>query len=42
MEKSEHPFYQVFAEVTKGFLDYEGKSLQISIADTGNREDDAD
>jgi TorA maturation chaperone TorD len=42
MEKSEHPFYQVFAEVTKGFLEYEDKSLQISIADTGNREDDAD
>ena len=36
MERSEHAFYQEFAEVTKGFLDYECRSLPIYAADTGN------
>jgi TorA maturation chaperone TorD len=42
MKRSEHPFYQAFAEVTKGFIEYEDKNLQASVADTGNREDDPD
>ncbi|MDH3912894.1 MAG: molecular chaperone TorD family protein [Rhodospirillales bacterium] len=36
IEHSEHPFYQGFAEVTKGFLEYEGKSLQAFNSGTGN------
>jgi TorA maturation chaperone TorD len=37
---SEHPFYQGFAEVTKGFLEYEGKSLQAFNAGAGNGKDE--
>jgi TorA maturation chaperone TorD len=42
IEMSEHPFYKVFAEVTKDFVEYEGKNLQAFIADAGNREGDSD
>lgn len=38
IEMSEHPFYKAFAEVTKGFVEYEGKNLQVFIADAGNLE----
>jgi TorA maturation chaperone TorD len=41
IETSEHPFYQGFAEVTKGFLEYEGKSLQAFNADSGNGKGDS-
>ena len=33
-----HPFYRQFSEVTKGFLDYEGRSLPVYVADSGNGE----
>ena len=39
---TEHPFYQGFAEVTKGFLEYEGKTLQDFIAEAENGEDDSE
>jgi TorA maturation chaperone TorD len=42
IETSEHPFYQGIAEVTKGFLEYEGESLQVFTAGTGNGKDDVD
>ncbi len=32
IETSEHPFYQGIAEVTKGFLEYEGRNLQAADA----------
>lgn len=35
-ERSEHPLYREFAEVTKGFLEYEGETLQARIAKAGN------
>jgi len=39
IEASERPFYREFAEVTKGFLEYEGKSLQAFNPDSGNGKD---
>ena len=33
IETSDHPFYKGFAEVTKGFLDYDGETLRVFIAD---------
>ncbi len=36
IERSELPFYRKFAEVTKGFLQYEGENLQARIAEAGN------
>ncbi|MDJ0951634.1 MAG: molecular chaperone TorD family protein [Alphaproteobacteria bacterium] len=36
IERSELPFYRKFAEVTKGFLRYEGETLQARIAEAGN------
>ena len=42
IETSEHPFYQGFAEVTKGFLEYEGETLQGLVSDRGNGKDDSD
>lgn len=36
IENSEHPFYQRIAEVTKGFLEYEGETLQDFVAGAGN------
>jgi TorA maturation chaperone TorD len=33
IETSDHPFYQGFAEVTKGYVDYDGESLRAFIAD---------
>jgi TorA maturation chaperone TorD len=32
IEQSEHPFYQGFAEMTKGFIEYEGETLRGFIA----------
>ena len=40
IEAAEHPFYRGIAEVTKGFIEYEGKNTQVLIADAGNGEDD--
>jgi TorA maturation chaperone TorD len=39
VERSEHPFYKDFAQVTKGFVAYEGETLQSVIAGTGSGED---
>jgi TorA maturation chaperone TorD len=36
IERSELPFYREFAEVTKGFLEYEGETLEAGIAEAGN------
>ncbi len=36
IERSELPFYREFAEVTKGFLQYEGETLQARIVEAGN------
>ncbi len=36
IEATEHPFYRQFSEVTKGFLDYEGRSLPVYLAGGGN------
>ena len=33
IERSVHPFYERFAEMTKGFLEYEGGSLQAADAE---------
>ncbi len=38
---SEGPFYREFAEVTKGFLEYEGESLQAFNASAGNGKGDS-
>ncbi|MDH3472771.1 MAG: molecular chaperone TorD family protein [Rhodospirillales bacterium] len=40
VERSEHPFYMDFAQVTKGFVAYEDETLQSVIAGTGSGEDD--
>jgi TorA maturation chaperone TorD len=42
IETSELPFYQGFAEVTKSFLEYEGKTLQAVDAGAGNGKDEPD
>ncbi len=42
IENSEHPFYQRIAEVTKGFLEYEGETLQDFVAGAGNGVDGSD
>jgi TorA maturation chaperone TorD len=42
IEHSEHPFYQGFAGVTKGFLEYEGENLRAFNADSGNGKGDSD
>ncbi len=39
IERTGHGFYQGFAEVTKGFVEYEGKCLQAFVVDTGNGEE---
>lgn len=33
IELSRHPFYQRFAEMTKNFLDYEGRNFQVAAAE---------
>jgi TorA maturation chaperone TorD len=38
IDATRHPFYRQFSEVTKGFLDYEGSSLPVYLADSGNGE----
>ena len=38
IEATSHPFYRQFSEVTKGFLDYEGRSLPVYVAGSGNGE----
>ncbi len=38
IEAAEHSFYRQFSEITKGFLDYEGRSLPVYMADSGNGE----
>ncbi|MDH3239645.1 MAG: molecular chaperone TorD family protein [Alphaproteobacteria bacterium] len=35
IEMSEHPFYERFAEMTKGFLEYESGRLRASITQAG-------
>jgi TorA maturation chaperone TorD len=42
IETSEHPFYQGIGDVTKGFLEYEGETLQDFVAGAGNGKDDSD
>jgi TorA maturation chaperone TorD len=42
MESSKLPFYRGFAEVTKGYLEYEGEILHARTAGAGNGEDDSD
>ncbi len=42
IERSGHPFYQDFADVTKGFVAYDGKALQTFSADNGNGRDRPD
>jgi len=39
IEASNHPFYQGIGDVTKGFLEYEGETLQDFVAGAGNGED---
>lgn len=34
IDAARHPFYRQFSEVTKGFLDYEGRSLPVYLADS--------
>ncbi len=36
IERSDHPFYRGFAEVTKGFVDYDGEALRGLNAGAGN------
>lgn len=42
IETSEHPFYRGIGDVTKGFLEYEGETLQDFVAGAGNGEGDSD
>lgn len=42
IETSEHPFYQGIGDVTKGFLEYEGETLQDFVAGAENGKDDSD
>lgn len=42
IETSEHPFYQGIAEVTKGFIEYEGETLQDFVAGSGNGKGESD
>lgn len=42
IETTEHPFYQGIAEVTKGFIEYEGETFQTVVADRGNGKNDSD
>jgi TorA maturation chaperone TorD len=37
-DTARHPFYRQFSEVTKGFLDYEGRCLPVYVAHIGNGE----
>lgn len=36
IEGAEHPFYRGIAEMTKGFIEYEGENTRVLIADAGN------
>lgn len=40
IEMAEEPFYREFAEVTKGFIDFDGDSLQASIDGANVGDDD--
>jgi TorA maturation chaperone TorD len=40
IERSEHPFYRGIAEVTKGFIEFEGENMQVTFPDAGNGHDD--
>lgn len=42
IESARHRFYQGFAEVTKGFVEYDGKCLEDFVVDTKNGEESSD